>query len=273
MRENRIIRDCEIPVFESHEISADLYRGSFDSPGRPCIVFLHGGGFVGGDKRQFSGMAAYLSLSLNAVCISINYRTASQNIFPSAVIDCLGTCRWADENRERLKIGRFYLAGGSPGANIAAMAAVNGRNILEGEKLAVLKSPPEHAILLNPILDMNSFYEKNPIERGSVDQYLGRDSAELRKEASPLSYPRGGLSFLILQGDDDRIVGNEALKEMKKRFVQAGSVVFVETFPNESHGWFNDSAKMDNVVHAIENYICKAEGKHLHGNRETGKTV
>lgn len=259
---DRILCDCKIPVWGTHEISVDIYRGCSDSPNRPCLIFLHGGGFVGGDKKQFSGMAAYLSLRLNAVCLSINYRTAPQARFPAPVCDCLGACRWAGENREAFGIGNIYLAGGSPGANIAAMAMLNGESILRDMGISQTAVLPKRGILLNPILDLELFYRDNPSERESVDRYLGSNSAELREKASPISYPQAGISLLILQGTDDCVVGWEALGEMDRRFSQAGSRIIVRQFPNEPHGWFNYSEKMNNVADAIGQYVLDSERKH-----------
>lgn len=273
MWDNQICLDDEISIFGRHRILADIYTGLGVQRNRPCILFLHGGGFIGGDKRQFSGMAAYLSLSIDAVCVSINYRTAPGALFPSPVIDCLGTYQWLLNHKADLKIGDFYLAGGSPGASIAFLAMVNGKKILADAGLPLLDQWPTRGLFLNPILDLDVFYKENPAEQNSVNQYLGRESSELRKKASPLSYPQAGLSFLVLQGTMDHIVGNNPLKRMEKEFVQAGSRVFVKKYDKEPHGWFNQPDKMPSVAHTVAEYICNEEGRDRDGIGQSGSVV
>lgn len=268
-----MIENYPIEIFGKHEILVDIYCENDSVPNRPCIIFLHGGGFVGGDKSQFANMADRLSRSLKAVCISINYRLASEAPFPAAVIDCLGVCEWVGKNKCRLDTDNTYLVGGSPGANIAAMAMVQGGAILRKAKAEMNVPVPVQGILLNPILDMEDFYLKNLEERKRIDLYTGGDDVALRGKTSPILYPRSGLSFFILQGTKDKIVSVAVAKKMQKLFEQSGSRVGISDFLNEPHGWFNQTEKVADVVHEIEAYICKEERRGIYGTGEAGRAV
>jgi len=55
---------------------------------RPALVFVHGGGWRGGDKRRgffYSGAIKFAKKGY--VCISVNYRLTSEAPFPACVED------------------------------------------------------------------------------------------------------------------------------------------------------------------------------------------
>ena len=50
---------------------------------RGALLFLHGGGFVGGRKEQFLGICASAALKTGWVCASLDYRLAGKAPFPA----------------------------------------------------------------------------------------------------------------------------------------------------------------------------------------------
>ena len=48
---------------------------------RGALLFLHGGGFVGGRKEQFLGICASAALKTGWVCASLDYRLAGKAPF------------------------------------------------------------------------------------------------------------------------------------------------------------------------------------------------
>ena len=47
----------------------------------PILVFVHGGGFVRGDKKEFGNVGAYFARR-GVLCITMNYRFAPKNKWP-----------------------------------------------------------------------------------------------------------------------------------------------------------------------------------------------
>ena len=74
MNEKRVVRNIEIPGINGKKVICDVYGVkpiNLELGLRPAVIFLHGGGFVAGDKDQFLGMAALLALEEDILCITV----------------------------------------------------------------------------------------------------------------------------------------------------------------------------------------------------------
>lgn len=72
----------------------DLYLPSNAAgTGRGGIVFVHGGGWVGGSKADFADWARYYA-SKGFVCSSIDYRLTPQHQWPAQIDDTQASVRW-----------------------------------------------------------------------------------------------------------------------------------------------------------------------------------
>ena len=85
MNEKRVVRNIEIPGINGKKVICDVYGVkpiNLELGLRPAVIFLHGGGFVAGDKDQFLGMAALLALEEDILCITVQYRLATEATCP-----------------------------------------------------------------------------------------------------------------------------------------------------------------------------------------------
>lgn len=103
------------------EHTLDIYRPLEDSSGpRPCVLYLHGGGFrfLSKDTHWVFGLA-YARRGF--VVVNINYHLAPGRPFPTAIEDVASAWQWLIENAVRLRIDphRIVVAGESAGANLA----------------------------------------------------------------------------------------------------------------------------------------------------------
>lgn len=86
----------------------------------PVVVFVHGGGFVSGDKGGapiFDNVLAYFTRH-GMLGINVNYRLAPQHVYPAAAEDLRSVVRWLHENAQEYggDPGRIFLVGHSAGA-------------------------------------------------------------------------------------------------------------------------------------------------------------
>lgn len=94
----------------------DFWKAEGDGP-RPLLVFIHGGGWTGGDKKQKAeAIKPYLDKGIS--CASINYRLSGQAPLPAPVHDAARAIQFirskaADWN---INTSRIALTGGSAGA-------------------------------------------------------------------------------------------------------------------------------------------------------------
>jgi len=106
----------------------DLYLPN-DGPGpHPCIVAIHGGGFIFGDKREDQVNAPVEAVRRGYAVAAMNYRMADEALFPAAVQDVKAAIRFlrAQAGRFNLDPARFAAWGNSAGGYLAVMAGVTG---------------------------------------------------------------------------------------------------------------------------------------------------
>ena len=82
----------------------DLYLPN-DTPGPyPCIVAIHGGGFIFGDKRDDQVNAPMEAVRQGYAVAAMNYRMADEALFPAAVQDVKAAVRFLRAQAQRFDL-------------------------------------------------------------------------------------------------------------------------------------------------------------------------
>lgn len=168
----------------------------------PLVVFIHGGGWVSGDKRN--GLVDYYGSDLIAhgmAVASINYRLAPGSTYPTQGRDV--ACALRDiTNRARsfgIDPARIGLLGDSAGGLLAAMYALN-----QTESMPEVRTVVEFYGTSDLVAQLTRFpqYDKDALS------YLGTRSTMIARAASPqYQIVQSDVPpFLLLQGDRDTIV-------------------------------------------------------------------
>ncbi|MDB6145974.1 MAG: lipase, partial [Pseudomonas sp.] len=127
----------EVSDFSLADVPVRCYRPSKLSAedNAPCVIYLHGGGWVVGDLDSHDFVTAPLAFDLNAVVIAVDYRLAPEFPFPAAFDDCLAVWRAVQTHAERLGIDpqRVAIAGDSAGGNLAAAVCLALRDAGEAQ--------------------------------------------------------------------------------------------------------------------------------------------
>jgi acetyl esterase/lipase len=95
---------------------------------RPCLVWIHGGGYILGSARD--DRARRIAEQLDVVVVSVDYRLAPEHPFPAGPEDCHAALVWVVENAAALRIDpeRVALGGASAGGGMAAGVALMNRD-------------------------------------------------------------------------------------------------------------------------------------------------
>jgi acetyl esterase/lipase len=118
-------RDPDVPV--------QLHREHGITEPRPCLISIHGGGYVIGSHLADDGRFDRWSPKLRCVGISVDYRLAPETPYPGPLEDCYAALRWAYQNAGDLGIdpARIGIIGGSAGGGLAAGLALLARDRAE----------------------------------------------------------------------------------------------------------------------------------------------
>lgn len=116
---------------ERHKLDFYRYDGETDAL-RPTLVWIHGGAWIVGDKRNIDPLAFQIAGLGKYNLISINYRLANDKSapWPEIVYDVNSAIRWIKLNSAKLGIDpdKLVVAGESAGAHLAAMSAFTANN-------------------------------------------------------------------------------------------------------------------------------------------------
>ena len=173
-------------------IALRRYRGFGAAAGPlPCLLYLHGGGWVIGDLESHDQLCRALANYTQAMVIAVDYRLAPEAIFPAAVDDAAAALRFVVAEAASLGIdpARIAVGGDSAGGNLAAVLALMGR---DGTLPA-----PGFQLLLYPATDMagntpayQRFLEGYPLTtatmRWFIDHYIPDHAQRIDWRASPL---------------------------------------------------------------------------------------
>lgn len=122
-------QDRTIPV-PGHDVPVRVYRPTDSGGPLPCIVYMHGGGFMLGDPESSDTSAWGLCDGVQAVVISVDYRLTPEHPYPAAFDDCFGVLRWLSEHAAEIggDPARLAVSGESAGGNLAAALALAARD-------------------------------------------------------------------------------------------------------------------------------------------------
>ncbi|HTG70482.1 MAG TPA: alpha/beta hydrolase [Candidatus Udaeobacter sp.] len=97
---------------------------------RPCIVFFHGGGFIGGGLKTVENPCKALAEKADAVVVSVDYRLAPEHAYPAGLTDCFDAVEWVFGHAAEIGVNpqQITVCGDSAGGNLATVCAMMDRD-------------------------------------------------------------------------------------------------------------------------------------------------
>lgn len=115
---------------EERNIPVKCYQKARKGKNRPCLIYIHGGGFIAGSVQVVENPCKGIADKANAVVLSVDYRLAPEHPYPAGLDDCMEVVKWAHKNAESLGIDpdKIGVAGDSAGGNLAAACTLKDRD-------------------------------------------------------------------------------------------------------------------------------------------------
>lgn len=119
----------DIPV-KGGTIHARIYTPQTTDSLLPVIVYYHGGGWVIADLDVYDASPRALAEQTGAVVVSVHYRQAPEQKFPTAHEDAFSAYQWVLKNAAAIKGNpqKVAVAGESAGGNMACNVSIMARD-------------------------------------------------------------------------------------------------------------------------------------------------
>jgi acetyl esterase len=125
------IEETEIPGPEgAPKVRVRIYKPEGLNDTVPCMVHIHGGGFVIGSIDSEKGSCLSICRNLGIVIVAVGYRLAPETPYPGGLEDCYTTLQWVAANAASLNIDaqRIVISGMSAGGGLAAATCLLARD-------------------------------------------------------------------------------------------------------------------------------------------------
>lgn len=251
------------PGFRS--LSLDFYRPLERTKPLPLIVFIHGGAFLFGIRKEHSpflrdiapGPFERLAQQGFAVA-SVEYRLSGEAQFPAQLHDISAALRYLNYRADELgvDIQRVAIWGESAGAHLAMLAAFlqNDDDALGRLGAPCAPIPISYLVDWFGLADVRGPMGPFPFPGPTPEERLLGGSAselpELARAASPVEHARTTLAgALVMHGRDDDLIPLVHSERIAEALADAGTPVTTYWLDGAGHGW---SGRADAPLEAFQ---------------------
>lgn len=236
-------KDIEYGRVGDRPLLLDVYSpAGLDKP-VPAILFIHGGGWKGGNKADYRIYGIKFA-QRGYVVASVSYRLSGEAKFPAALEDVKCAVRWVRANAERLHVNpdKIGIAGGSAGGHLSLMtgltpgvAEFEGTGGHDGTSSAV-----QCVVNIYGPTDLTTPFAQNlSHEGGLLHQFLGKtfdEDAALYRKASPITYvTKDAPPILTLHGTVDDVVPIDQADLLAKKLRELDHPYIYDRLPGWPH--------------------------------------
>ncbi len=259
--EYRVVPNVTYHVANGFENRVDLYLPASASGPSPVLMYIHGGGWVGGSKES-SVLRLLPWLRMGYAVVNVQYRLGRISRAPAAVEDCLCALHWVKSNAEDygLDADRIVVTGNSAGGHLALTTGM-----IPSSSGLDLECQPKAELGVAAVINWYGITDVGDLlsgvnEKSYAVRWMGSlaDRMEVAERVSPLTYVRADLPpVLTIHGDADTVVPHQHAVRLHEALSGAGVANELHTVPGGGHGRFS----RDETV-AIFETIQRFLGRH-----------
>ncbi|AMM89761.1 para-nitrobenzyl esterase [Bacillus pumilus] len=147
----------------------------------PVMIYLHGGGWTGGDKNRVASKADYFT-GQGYVFVSMNYRLHPDANFEQMADDTASAIKWVKDHADEYQIdsSKINVMGHSAGGHLTALVATDSTYL---KRVGLSPKTINSIVILDGPLNINQFIQAIP----SYKKVFGKQEENWTK-ASPVTY-------------------------------------------------------------------------------------
>lgn len=217
---------------------------------RPAVLMVHGGGWSGGNKKEFRNLAVLMA-QLGYVTVPVSYRltTNAANTWPAQLDDVQLAVRWLRSHATQYGIDpkRIGAVGVSAGGQLVASLGLRETRDPATAKFADQSSRVACVVDVCGPTDLADDFSSKVKQGDFVNDLLKRlfggpvaEKSSLVSDASPLSHVDAkASSFLIIHGTKDDVVPFDHSQRLHDALTKNGTPTRILALENEGHAFQN----------------------------------
>jgi acetyl esterase/lipase len=239
-------------------LAIDIYMPKKGGAPKPLVLYIHGGGWMGGHTRQsaaFSNFPAVLAklASEGFVVASLEYRLSGEAPFPAQLQDARAAIRFLKTNATKYGIdaSRVGVWGGSAGGHLAALIALScGVASLDPAPAPAGSECVQAAVTWYGVFDFAPMLARqagtpgnptlNPAENALLRCTPATCTPEAVRAVSPANYiDAKDPPFLLIHGEKDAVVPVAQSRDAEAAMKAAGMAVEAIYIAGADHSWIS----------------------------------
>jgi acetyl esterase/lipase len=275
--------DLKLDIHRRREASKASTTGDAKT-GSPTLLYVHGGGWVIG-QRRYQGLPLMKHLAARGwVCISVDYRLSPRATFPEHLIDVKRAIAWVREHATEHGADPDFvvLCGNSAGAHLAALAALTENDPRYQPGFEEVSTKVSACIGLYGIYDFTNRHGQ--WKNGGMVRLLERHVMKTSLGASPAAYAdaspidcvhEAAPPFLLVHGDSDTL----APTDESRRFCAAlrakarAPVVYAEIAHAQHAFEIFPSPRTAHFLSGATSFVAHVYSRYLEGQAKPRESV
>jgi len=235
---------------------------------RSVILFLHGGGWISGDKSGFTAKAVPMSEKTGCITASMNYR------YLSGSVDCEDMLDDIDKALKKIKsmaksrginANKVMLVGFSAGGHLALLYAYTRKNSAPIKPAAVISYSGPTDLSSKKFVEKNALsdadYMRSLMSKLTGEKITAKNFANKKKallKCSPINYVSSScVPTMIVQGAKDKIVYASDTRNFAKALKAAGVTYKYYELPNSGHTLKSDDEIFEKSTKMFGTFVKK----------------
>lgn len=260
---------------DGRRLRLDVYSGTGGDGPRPAVIWVHGGAWLFGTRReQAVPMLSHLAAN-GWTCFSIDYRLSPDATMPEHIEDVKRAVAWVREHADEYGVDPSFIAlsGGSAGGHLAAITGLTegDRDLQPGFEDA---DTSVQAVV--PFYGLYDLLDEDHNHHPTLRHILAWVIIKARRDRDPERYTRvspmhrlrdDAPPFFIIHGDADTLVNVNESRTFSRRLREISDepVLYAEMAGGQHAFDVFSSVRTGRLLQAVEQFLALTYEQHRTG--------